>query len=344
MADYYAFHQEIMRRRRRKRLLIAALLVLALVAAGAGFYYFSTGEDEALPVSAEPLAAEEPTPAPTEAPTPAPTPEPTPAGFAPKNLLPAVDNAAWDTVTPVEPTVDLDYRNTDYRMAAVPMLGTVDRSTFDTATFVGDSIMSGLGIYEVGLPNAKYVAYIGASANTFVNNVSMKNAVTKVEETPKEAILATQPDTLYIMCGTNSLQQLGTEEGLIAYYGRMLDEFREMLPGVTFYVLAVPTVQEYVRDGGGRQTARPGLYPERIETVNNMLANLALSKGCYFINTNEFLAGPDGYMKDEYDAEYDGIHLNPTGYRVWGEYLLTHTVWSPRNKYTGENPYYIYGK
>ena len=98
------------------------------------------------------------------------------------------------------------------------------------------------------------------------------------------------------------------------------------------------------KGGKIKQTARPGLYPERIETVNNMLANLALSKGCYFINTNEFLAGPDGYMKDEYDAEYDGIHLNPTGYRVWGEYLLTHTVWSPRNRYVGENPYYIYGK
>lgn len=344
MADYYVYHQQVTQRRRRRRLLIAALLVLVLLAAGAGFYYYVADKDEAQPALAEPLAAETPAPTPAPTPEPAPTPAPERAGFAPKHLLPEVDNAAWDTAAPVAATIDQEYLNTDYRMVAVPALGTVERSTFDTTTFVGDSIMSGLGIYDAGLPNAKYVAYIGASANTFVNNVSMKNAVTKVEETPKEAILATQPDVLYIMCGTNSLQQLGTEEGLIAYYGRMLDEFREMLPGVPFYVQAIPNVQEYVRDGGGRQTARPGLYPERLETINNMLANLALSKGCYFININEVLSGPDGYMKDEYDANYDGIHFNPTGYRVWGEYLLTHTVWSPRNKYAGENPYYIYGK
>ena len=38
----------------------------------------------------------------------------------PQRLLPAVDNAAWDTATPVEQTIDLEYLNTDSRMAALP--------------------------------------------------------------------------------------------------------------------------------------------------------------------------------------------------------------------------------
>lgn len=261
--------------------------------------------------------------------------------YNPERLLPAVDASVWDTSVPVAPTIDTQYSNTDCRMVALPMLGDVDRSYFDRATFVGDSIVSGLGIYSSGLPNAKYVVYTGASANTFVNNGSHVNAVTKVEETPKEALVATQPNVVYILCGTNSLQQLNTEDGLIAYYGRMLDEFRELLPDALFYVQAIPFVQEYVKDGDGEHMARPGLYPERIENVNNLLANLALSKGCYFLNINETLANPDGNMKDEFDAGYDGVHFNAAGYKAWAEYLATHTVWSAQNLYLSQNPYSI---
>ena len=90
-------------------------------------------------------------------------------------------------------------------MAAVPMLGTVTKDYFNTVTFVGDSIASGLGIYATGYQNAKYATYISAGVDTFVNNVKVKNAVTKEQETPFEAIAASQPDYVYLLVGTNNL-------------------------------------------------------------------------------------------------------------------------------------------
>ena len=89
--------------------------------------------------------------------------------------------------------------------------------------------------------------------------------------------------------------------------------------------------------------SKPGLDNTRIATANDLLANMALRKGCYYINIREALTNPaDGSQIDDY-ATKDGVHFNAAGYRAWAEYLATHTVWNRRSVYSGENPYYIYG-
>lgn len=329
MADFYTYRNEVEGQRRRRRAMLVLILVLALLCAVAGWYWFSRQE-------AEPPELPEATPVATVEPTPESLPTPAPIGAEPQRILPAVETAVWNTSAPVETTIDAEFFNTDYRMAALPMLGTVAREYFDTVTFVGDSLTSGLGIYDSGYKNAKYAAYISAGPNSFVNNVQMKNAVTHVSETPMEAIVATQPDYVYIMLGTNSLVQQGNEAGFIAYYERLIDMLREQLdPGVLYYIQAIPAVQEWVVE------TKPGLDNARITTVNNLLANMALRKGCYFINPCEALNAPDGSQIDEFEA--DGIHMQPSGYRAWAEYMATHTAWNRRSVYTGESPYYIFG-
>lgn len=334
MADFYTYRNEFSRRRRKRRVVLVLLVILALVCAAVGWYWQQKdAEPQPAPqVEATPTAA-------TATPEVAVTPEPTPAtGKAPERIVQAVDTAVWDTSTPVAQTIDTEYLNTDHRMIGVPMLGTVTNDYFNTVTFVGDSIASGLGIYQTGLPNAKYATYTSAGVNSFVNNVTMKNAVTGVQETPMEAIVATQPDYVYILVGTNNLVTQGGEESFLAYYERLIDMLREQLnPGVIFYIQAIPGVQETVVQ------SKPGLDNARIATVNDLLANLALRKGCYFVNIREVLTNPaDGSQIDDYQVT-DGVHFNAAGYRVWAEYLATHTVWNRRSQYSGQNPYYIYG-
>ena len=357
-ADFYTYRKEVAAKRRRKRIVLLLLAVAVLVCAVAGWLWLDQQKNptmyavsavvrgeraEAGAMEAQPSAEAipEPAPAATE-PTqpPAATPETAavPATLEPQRILPAIDAAAWDHAEPVAQTINLEYLNTDHRMIGVPMLGTVTRDYFGTVTFVGDSIASGLGIYDAGYRNAKYCTYNGATPNSFVNNVKMLNAVTKVEETPMEAIVATQPDYVYLLLGTNSLVSQNSEEGMLAYYQRLIEQLREQLdPGVIFYIQAVPGVQEDV------VTRKPGLENGRISVVNDLLANLALRTGCYFVNVREVLTNADGCLIDAYDANYDGVHFNPTGYREWARYLATHTVWNRRSLYTGENPYYIYG-
>lgn len=335
MSDFYTYRNEFSRKRRQRRIVGVLSVLFALACLGAAWYWYQSREPEQTPAPTPTPAAAEPTQSPETAATPAPTPA---TGETPERIVQAVDTAVWNTSTPVEQTIDTEYFNTDHRMVGVPMLGTVTDSYFNTVTFVGDSIASGLGLYATGLPNAKYATYISAGVNSFVNNATMTNAVTHVEETPMEAIAATQPDYVYLLVGTNNLVTQGNEDGFIAYYERLIDMLRERLnPGVIFYIQAIPGVQETVVE------SKPGLDNARIATVNDLLANLALRKGCYFVNIREALTNPaDGSQIDDYQVT-DGVHFNPAGYRAWAEYLATHTVWNRRSIYSGQNPYYIYG-
>lgn len=335
MSDFYTYRNEFSRKRRQRRIVGVLSVLFALACLGAAWYWYQSREPEQTPAPTPTPAAAEPTQSPETAATPAPTPA---TGGTPERIVQAVDTAVWNTSTPVEQTIDTEYFNTDHRMVGVPMLGTVTDSYFNTVTFVGDSIASGLGLYATGLPNAKYATYISAGVNSFVNNATMTNAVTHVEETPMEAIAATQPDYVYLLVGTNNLVTQGNEDSFIAYYERLIDMLRERLnPGVIFYIQAIPGVQETVVE------SKPGLDNARIATVNDLLANLALRKGCYFVNIREALTNPaDGSQIDDYQVT-DGVHFNPAGYRAWAEYLATHTVWNRRSIYSGQNPYYIYG-
>lgn len=341
MSDFYTYRNEVAGKKRKRSLMLALLIVLAAACAGVGWFWMQRdaqpAEGEA--AAAEPVSTSESTEAESEAPVEAAAPaEPVSTGDGPARIVQAVDTAVWDTSTAVERTIDTEYLNTDHRMVAVPMLGTVTSSYFDTVTFAGDSIASGLGIYDTGYKNAHYATYVSAGVQTFVNNVSVKNAVTGATETPMETIVASQPDYLYILVGTNNLVVQGSEESFIAYYERLIDMLREQLnPGVAFYIQSIPGVQEDVVQ------SKPGLDNARIATANDLLANMALRKGCYYVNIREALTNTaDGSQIDDY-ATKDGVHFNAAGYHAWAEYLATHTVWNRRSVYSGENPYYIYG-
>ena len=141
MADYYHYRQKIEKQRRRRNAVVALMVVLIILCAAAGFFWMSRHNQQANTPQAEPAMPTAETAATATPEQPEPTAQ-TPGN--PQRLLPAVDNAAWDTATPVEQTIDLEYLNTDSRMAALPALGTVERSHFDTVTFLGDSITEGM--------------------------------------------------------------------------------------------------------------------------------------------------------------------------------------------------------
>lgn len=342
MADYYTYHKENLENRRKRRAFIALLIVLVILCAAVGFFRFSKSE-KALPAMADTTPTEpqaDPAAAvltPETAPTPgAVTPE-NAGNYTPARLLPAVDNAAWDTAAPAAQTIDAEYLNTDHRMIALPALGTVSTSYFDTVNFLGDSLTQGLELYDSGIQNAKYSAYKGAGPNSVVNNAACVDEIRGVTEVPLDALAANQPDYVYMLFGTNSLVSPNNEEGFIAYYDKMIDMMRERLdPGVIYYIQAIPAVQEWVVE------KQPGLDNARIQTVNDLLANLALRKGCYFINLQEALTAQDGSQIDEYQTN-DGIHMQPSGYAAWRDYLSTHAAWNRRTLYKTENPYYILG-
>lgn len=266
--------------------------------------------------------------------------ESTTNGSALLEVLPAVestylDSALWNTSTPVEQTINFEVLSPDYRLTAVPESEPVTMEHFSTVTFMGDSITQGLAIYETGFQNAHFCAYKNAGANSIVNRGTLTN-VNGVQEVAIDALVASQPDAVYVMFGMNNLSGDGVEKSYLNYYSAMLDMIKESLnPAVQIYVETMtPTT-------ASTGVARPNLSSQYLIFVNNQLSKLATEKGCYFIDIYESLLDETGNMNPEYAAK-DGIHMNPSGYERWVDYARRHVVNARWTKYEGENPYAIY--
>lgn len=238
----------------------------------------------------------------------------------------AITNTNWNTVLPVQQTVNLNMALTpDYRLLAVPKSGRVTEEYFKSALFIGDSLTQGIGMYEKSLNNGRtnVCAYIGANPKTITENSSAKKS-SKVYVKPHDEIFAVQPNNIYILMGTNTIVSAITDEGFIAQYAEMLDFLKANFhPNVQFYVQGMPPVTA--------ETAaeRPKMNNDRIRALNNSIAQIAVARGMYFIDLQEALAGDDGNLPVEIASKADGYHLTPDGYAQWVDYLKTHTVYNP---------------
>lgn len=339
MANYREFYEQT-KKRKRQRGLRTFLLVLCSFLAGVAVAClvmavgFGGGDDPAptpAPTPEEVVSqpADEPTPEPTAEPTPAPAPA-QPA---------AADDGSWNTSTPVAQTISGEIHLADHRLLALPANGRVDPSYFDSVTFLGDSLTQGFQIYD-GLharDRAYFCAYKGMGVKQVVDNATMKNMAGE-QQVPIDALIASQPDKVYIQLGVNTLNST-SDESFIAYYDRMLERLTTELPeGVEIYVQALPPIREE-----RRLSNQMSLTNERFRLVNDQLAVLAAKWDVYFLNLQEALMDESGQLRSEYLGTYDCVHLSPEGYRAWEEYLMTHTVYNPRNLYEAGTSYYIEG-
>ena len=244
-------------------------------------------------------------------------------------------NKYWEDLNKQAATINtVGFSGSDSKMLAVQENGRVELSYFDRALFMGDSITTGLDIYRntTGLPNAKVIAEVGAApvANgaVWARDKDKNNLYD-----PIESAILSNPDKIYLMFGTNTLvnPSAATEDKLINDYGIMIDKLQERAPNVPIYVQSILATTAKATE------KKPGLTKERIASVNNRIAEMAVSKGCYYLNVQEVLCYDNGYLNWDI-AQKDGIHIKPEAYRAWLEYLTTHTVHKPENQYVGGSP------
>lgn len=248
------------------------------------------------------------------------------------------EDMSWNTVGPVQQTLDYTIRTPDYRLIGVPENGMVEQRYYDRTVLVGDSVSTGWSAATYAttpLKNAYVCAYRNIGPAALVDK-SMLNGkyVGRGEEVGYDAIVQSNPLRMYILLGANSLVNDGepVEKSFLGYYGKLLDMFKQDLgPDVQIYVESITPV---------RNAKQPGLYRERIMRVNNQLAALAMEKGCYFLNLYDLLADENGDLREEYAAS-DGVHLTPAAYAAMAQYMSTHTVWNPSNPYLPGSPCYV---
>jgi lysophospholipase L1-like esterase len=211
--------------------------------------------------------------------------------------------------------------------------GQVSLDYFSDAAFLGDSLTEGFTEFKINLSGAMICGYVGIGPDAVVNRTTVTHPE-RGSEVILDALAANQPKKVYILLGTNTLVNTGSDEKFLAYYSQMLDDLRSTLgEGTLLYVQAIPPVRPEV------PAQKPGLESSHLKAVNEQLAQLADEKGCYFVDLWDAMADGDGNLNADYAAA-DGIHFTAgNGYTAWINYLRSHTVYASDNEWTPGTAY-----
>ena len=208
-----------------------------------------------------------------------------------------------------------------------PSCGQVDLSYFSDAALLGDSLTVGFSDYSINLGGALICGYTGVGPDAIVNRSAVKSSV-RGSEVAMDVLTAAQPKKLYILLGTNTLTTLGAADRFLAYYGQMLDQLRQALPGCVIYVQSIPPVRPQAA------AEKPGLASDVLRSVNEQQAKLAADKGCVYLDLWETFADENGNLKEMLAAP-DGVHFSAgNGYGAWVSYNITNPMYYASNSLT----------
>lgn len=289
------------KRKRQHPLFLAICGCIVFSAGAAGIWHFLSPAPPAPAIpTLDPAIAKKFSDAasPEEAPAPAVTPseEVTSSAAEPSEAAP-----------PAPPSTET--------VGALPEQPRVRSEYFDDAVFVGDSLTTGIKLYDV-MSNTTVLAATGIG----LESIFTKEAI-KIEEqsyTIPDALGKITAKKVYIMLGANSLW--GEQSYLIEQYGKILDVLREKAPDAIFYVQSVLPINPEIF----ATKYKSGISNADIASFNTALSALAAEKNCYYLDVASVFCDENGAMPAEYTP--DGMHIRSAQYIMWFDYLKTHAI------------------
>lgn len=267
---------------------------------------------EALPPASEPAldlppaAAPTPTPAGTLEPAPYPTPELTPT------------STAEPTPTPEEePAEDWDMGGEGYDYSQpVPLSDAVEEDYFADAAFVGDSRTDGFRLYS-GLTQGEFIVKTGMSVFRLEQD---KVNYHGEKLTVLEALGRGSYGKIYLSIGVNELGQYD-DQGYYDHYAKLVDDIRAQQPEALIYVqLVIPVNAQKCKE----KHQPYYVTNDQIAVYNDLLRQLVQDKRVLLLDPGEALT--DETLQPPYDTVTDGVHFTRPTYKLWLEYLKTHTI------------------
>ncbi len=217
---------------------------------------------------------------------------------------------------------------------ALPENGRVFDNYFDDALFLGDSLGDGFREYQTttGIDTATFFTNRNLQPSSFLNGgyVSIPGY-----DDPIDALLEIKniaPGKIYVILGTNAMNL--SDEDFLNYYSQLIDELKLAAPESVIYINSLLPVTQTT-------SSENDIYnPQRIINLNTSLAKMASQKTVCFLNVYEIFATSEGHLNEDL-AYNDGIHLTPTGYKNWTDYLISHTYYSDTTPFVQGSPYFI---
>lgn len=185
---------------------------------------------------------------------------------------------------------------------------------FNDAVFIGDSITTGLQLYDL-LPDSNIVAYTGINLDVILTKKVMNDNT----QTILEATTAIQPKKIYIMLGANGLAYLSGEQ-TADYYAKFVDEVRRENPNAIIYIQSILPIQEELFS----QKYEGDLNNQKIDACNALLMKMAGEKEMYYLDVASAFKDETGGMDIEMTS--DGLHFKSDSYTKWLDYLKMHAI------------------
>lgn len=132
-----------------------------------------------------------------------------------------------------------------------------------------------------------------------------------------------QPEHLIVYAGDNDLGDGKRPEEVFGYFKHLLAQVHQYFPGILFtYISIKPSL------------SRSNLLAE-IRYTNSLIKQQIEKSGPghFFVDVYSKMIDASGNpLPDLFDA--DGLHLNPKGYEIWKEAVLTHISLNVENSLT----------
>lgn len=160
------------------------------------------------------------------------------------------------------------------------------RSSSDVV-FLGDSLTA----------DAPFVEFFGHVKNRGIGGDTTTGVLSRLDEIVRE-----KPATVFLMIGTNDVQQGTPVAGVVENYRKIIDGIRAASPATKIYVESVLPVNPAMLE----KNPNP-----QIAALNVELQSLAGQKGCTWIDVRPAMSDPAGNLRAEYSK--DGLHLTIEG-------------------------------
>lgn len=196
----------------------------------------------------------------------------------------------------------------------VPLQPAVKDDFFSDAMFVGDSITTGIDLYNI-VKGAPVVAYTGINSNTILTRQVFRSGSSKI--TFLQQMKKYNPKHIYIMLGINGIA-FQSKEKFISGYSDFVDAVKKQHPNANIYLQSILPVT------ANKQKSDSRFANSKINSYNKAILKLAEEKGVYYLNVAESFKNSSGNMPGA--ASADGIHFGTAYYRRWIEYLRRHVV------------------
>lgn len=175
-----------------------------------------------------------------------------------------------------------------------------DKEFFKNDLFIGDSIFTGLYLYN-HIDQNNVAAKVGYTPSGVINSAFDARGLSAADYAAQLS-----PKHIYILIGSNGLSSSGLS-ALKNSYSEMIKALKERVPDSKICCISLTPV--------ARETDYPNIHNSDVREMNDFIKQQCAEQGCDFYNFYADVTDSEGYFLKQY-AEVDGLHFKSNTYKV----------------------------